>query len=230
MKIRNLSFGYGDKTVLDNISLDFSPDKVNVILGQNGAGKTTLFDLISGALDSKGGIIDAPREEEVVYQLQSVPFLYILKGKDIVKLFFQTDFRSKDAKSAFKTLDQREEFLLKKLWETPYGKMSLGERRWLIVSLICQMDRKVYIFDEPTSGVDPDSRIKILKRIEDLAKKDGRLVLMSTHILHELEYVDSWLYLLNGGTISFQGSYTGFLEETGTTNPDVAFNILIGVM
>ncbi|WP_409271303.1 AAA family ATPase [Neobacillus sp. SCS-31] len=230
MKIRNLSFAYGNKKVLNEISLVFASDKVNVILGQNGAGKTTLFDLISGALDANGGIIDAPREEEVIYQLQSVPFLYILKGKDIVRLFFQTDFRRRDSKAAFKTLDQREELLLKKLWDTPYGKMSLGERRWLIVSLICQMERKVYIFDEPTSGVDPDSRIKILKRIEDLAKQDGTLVLMSTHILHELEYVDSRLYLLNGGTISFQGTYVEFLEETGTTNPDVAFNILTGAM
>ncbi|MDP4147415.1 MAG: AAA family ATPase [Bacillota bacterium] len=212
--------------MLSNLSVEFETKKVNVILGHNGAGKTTLFDLLTGVLIPSEGIINAPHENEIVYQLQGIPFLNILKGKDIVSLFLKSDVNkeiSKITMESFHSLDTREKELLERLWNLPVGKMSLGEKRWLIVSLICQMDRKLYIFDEPTSGVDPDSRIKLVKRLEELSKKENTLVLMSTHILHELEYLDCILYLLHNEKIIFQGTYNEFLTLTETKNPDIAF-------
>lgn len=109
------------------------------------------------------------------------------------------------------------------LWNTEYGNISVGERRWLLITSLCEIKRKLYIFDEPTSGVDPDSRIHIFRRLELLSTQEDTYVLLSSHNLHELQYIQYKLYLLHQGKIAFQGSYQEFLDQAGTDHPDLAF-------
>lgn len=84
----------------------------------------------------------------------------------------------------------------------------------------------MYIFDEPTSGIDPDARLFILESIDNLVKK-GKLVVMTTHILYELEYIDCKLYFLHRGNILYAGDYISFLNKYNTQNPDVAFQLFL---
>ncbi|MBE2925522.1 AAA family ATPase [Anoxybacillus flavithermus] len=113
-----------------------------------------------------------------------------------------------------------------KLWDRKIGHMSVGERRWLLIRSICQLERELYIFDEPTSGIDPDARLFILESIDNLVKK-GKLVVMTTHILYELEYIDCKLYFLHRGNILYAGDYISFLNKYNTQNPDVAFQLFL---
>jgi ABC-2 type transport system ATP-binding protein len=229
--IRNLSFAYpNQQKLLKNLSMTFIPGRVNVILGLNGAGKTTLFDLISGVLPKAEGLIHLPLENEILYQLQGIPFLTNLKGKDLVNLILKADFKNKIKvimPDHITLTDEREKQLFAKLWNTRYGDMSLGERRWLMVSLMCELNRQLYLFDEPTSGVDPHSRLNILKRMERLSKRDGTIVILSTHNLHELEYIDCQLFLLHEGSLLFDGSYRQFVSAGEGNNPDAAFNYYV---
>lgn len=228
MMIKNGYFRYKNskKYILNDINLTIKPKQVNIILGLNGAGKTTLFDLIAGILKRPEGFIEMPSPKETIYQVQGVPFLSSLKGKHIVRLFLKTDKDYKGEKIEPASLlteadNDRELNKVNHLWNMEFGQMSPGERRWLIVSCICKINRKVYIFDEPTSGVDPNSRISILKKIKELAV--NKTVLYSTHIMHELELLDGNICVLHEGRIRFEGSYQQFLKAANTENPEKAF-------
>lgn len=232
LKLKNVSYTYrnSDLKVLDNINIEFKKSVVNVMLGLNGAGKTTLFDLICGIYKRPEGFEEVPSSSEILYQLQGVPFLTTLKGKDIVKLLLKADGArvvNLSMATQLSGMDQQEIDLMRRLWHTKYGDMSLGERRWLMITSMCEMKRKLYIFDEPTSGVDPESRLKIFKRIERLCLDRDKMVLMSSHNLHELSFLNCYLYMLNKGKVIFQGSYMEFLEYGNTQNPDEAFTKVI---
>ncbi|WP_433745918.1 ATP-binding cassette domain-containing protein [Falsibacillus pallidus] len=233
MNIKNLSFSYQNRSVLKNVNIEFKKNKTNVLLGLNGAGKTTLFDLMTGVIpmSENSCFKNFPSYDEVLYQLQGIPFLTTLKGKDLVKVFLNSDYKNRNSKKPLKAqfdlTDGREKGLLDRLWELEFGKMSVGERRWLIITTICHLDRKLYIFDEPTAGIDPDAKIKILKRIEDLSNKKDSFVILSSHQLHELKYIDCHLFFLHQGEIIFNGSYNEFISFTNTENPDQAFYEMI---
>ena len=106
------------------------------------------------------------------------------------------------------------------------GKMSFGERKWLFITLLSIIDRKVYIFDEPTSGVDPSSRRKIFRKIKRLID-DGKVCIISTHQLQDLMHIDCHLIMLHCGRIVFEGDYKEWLKSYNTTDPDEVFELMI---
>lgn len=228
MKLGPINFKYKKQSepLLKNILLNLQKGKLNVIIGMNGAGKTTLLDVISGLHDVKD--FKAPyRIDEIVYQLQGIYLAPSLKGKDVLRLILKSNSPTEsfsNLKEAFiKKLTPTENKMLEKLWVLEYGKMSIGERRWIVIRAITELDRKLYIFDEPTAGIDPASRPIIIEALERLAAKENVYVIMSTHILHELAYVKGQINFLHEGSIMFEGDYQAFLRENKTDNPDIAF-------
>ncbi|AWB45430.1 hypothetical protein DCC85_15180 [Paenibacillus sp. CAA11] len=97
-----------------------------------------------------------------------------------------------------------------------------GERRYLSILAVTLIQRKLYIFDEPTSGVDPEARVQILRRIEQLVQNPEVIVLLSTHTLHEFSNIDCKIHLLHQGRMQFEGSYEEFVHNEAD-NPDLAF-------
>ncbi|ADU29428.1 AAA family ATPase [Evansella cellulosilytica] len=234
IEIKNLNFMYKNTSekILDDMSLKFSSGKVNVIIGHNGSGKTTLLDILSGAINRPSEVYNAPPQKDIVYQLQGVLFPLSLKGKDYVRIYINTDHKKKSNNDLYNTLleeciNDRERYMLKKLWHLPFGAMSVGERRWLTTISICLLDRALYIFDEPTSGVDPEARVNILRRIDKLSSIDDKLIVLTTHTLHEFKFIKCQLYVMSEGKIVFEGSYDDFLKNARTDNPDKAFEIII---
>lgn len=231
--LENVSFHYpkSERYILNNLCATFSSKRINVIVGLNGAGKTTLFDLLVGIHSVNCGIRNFPNSEDVLYQVQNVPFLGSLKGKDIVKFLINCDYHASYKKMeqplVLESMDEKEKETMQRLWFTRFGDMSVGERRWLIITALCELKRKVYIFDEPTSGVDPESRLKIFNKIEVLNQQENTIIL-STHNLHELEFLDCEIFLLHQGRIIFKGSYSQFQQEGHSLNPDEAFRHLVG--
>lgn len=222
----NYSYKKQKKPLLKDVRLHLKKEKMNVIIGPNGAGKTTLLDIISGLHDVKD--FTAPfKRSDIVYQLQGMYMPPMLKGKDLVRLILKTDAPNRPfvelAEQFTNKLATREKQRLDKLWDVKYGDMSVGERRWIIIRSVTELNRKLYVFDEPTAGVDPASRPFIIEALENLTQKDDVYVIMSTHILHELAHVDCQINFLHEGEIAFQGDYVSFLEENNSENPDVAF-------
>jgi len=225
--IKHLSYSYPKTrtTVLEDISLDLDTDKINVILGLNGAGKTTLFDLISGVIPRPKEIQGIKTTDSILYQVQGVPLLSSLKGKDIARLILKSDYKYQGKTLTYKSLvnndsNENEIKKAKRVWNMMFGKMSPGERRWLMISSYCRIDRSIYIFDEPTSGVDPNSKVSILNQIKSLSSK---IVILSTHILHDLKQLGGNIFVLHEGKIVFKGDYEEFLNIGDSENPDISF-------
>jgi len=231
MKLERVTYQYekDERKILDDITLNFSKEKINVVLGVNGAGKSTLFDLITGVTKPKEGFIENYPQHETCYQLQGFGFPPIFKGKDIVRLILNTDVNGKyqsyeDLLSS--SLDSRDKEKLERLWTLSIGKMSTGERRWLAISTMCLLERKLYIFDEPTAGLDPEARKVVLSKINSLVNGDNAIII-STHILHDLEEMDCKIFFLEGGRLKFEGDYKSLLKEYNTDSPNIAFEKVI---
>lgn len=229
ISIHNLTFQYkgSARKNLDHLSVDFHPGIINVLIGKNGSGKTTLFDLITNLIKRPKEIQGVPEDKEIIYQLQGLLFPNILKGKDLFRFFLYTDHKNEIKLSKAPYLDEHmapsEKELMERVWDTKYGQLSIGERRYLSILAITLMKRKLYIFDEPTSGVDPEARVQILKRIEALSLQTNAVVLLSTHTLHEFENIRCKIHLLHQGKLRFEGSYSEFIESSQHHDPDQAF-------
>lgn len=227
MKVQNLCYKYSnaEKETLQNVSFELSKDKLNVLIGLNGAGKTTLFDCMTETLPIKKGALKLPSITEILYLTQNIFYSSELTGKDMA-LFLGSlgklkNFRSKD--KYLKSLNTlREKDLFNHLWDMRLGKMSVGERKWLFVMLLACIKRKLYIFDEPTSGVDPSSRRNIMKKLDELVN-EGSTCLISTHQLHDLSHINSNVIFLHSGEVLYQGDYHEWLNNFKTEDPDQAF-------
>ncbi|WP_232695393.1 ATP-binding cassette domain-containing protein [Brevibacillus daliensis] len=230
--IENLSFTYpkADRPALQNMSIRFETGLVNVLIGLNGAGKTTLFDIISGLYKPQHGhITNLPHIQDMLYQIQGTFLSALVKGKEYIRLIYNISGKKfiNDENYIIEQMNlksDREKELLKDLWNKKIGQMSVGERRWLYVITLTQLKRSLYIFDEPTSGVDPSSRIKIYKRIEELSQMEGNVIILSTHHLHDLKFITCKINVLHKGSILFEGDYQSFISLYGSENPDIAFD------
>jgi ABC-2 type transport system ATP-binding protein len=230
MRVVELSYGYpkSKQPVLHKVSFNIKQGKLNVLIGPNGAGKTTLFDLMARVIRPDEGLLDLPPLREILYQTQNPYFSHGLKGKDIAQFVARISGQRvvRDYTAYEDLLLERERAMLRRLWEMKLGLMSVGERKWLITLFSSIIPRKLYIFDEPTSGVDPVARLYILQRMKQLVA-DGNSVILSTHQLHELEGIDAHLIFLHQGMIIYEGDYHHWLKRTGIENPDQAFELMI---
>lgn len=227
MYVKNVSFQYKKATdfALKNVTFEIKKDKVNAIVGLNGSGKTTLFDCMTKVLPSNGEF-KLPLVDDILYQTQSLFFSPSIKVKDFVQFVRRIDNKKgvNDVNEFQDSFGKEEYNFLVKLWNKKIGTISIGERKWVFMMMLSQLERALYIFDEPMSGVDPKSRLKMTKRIQELVMKKKTCIL-STHQLHDLAHFNCHLILLHNQTIKYEGDYLDWLGKYNTTNPDIAFEM-----
>jgi ABC-2 type transport system ATP-binding protein len=184
------------------------PKTINILLGQNGEGKTTLFDVVSGLIRTDAQIEGRVSEKDILYQIQGVPILSTLTGKDLAELILcssgQYRFGDMSPHLFEKRMENDKESFNKVqyLWRMQYGKMSPGERRWFTILLYCLLDKSLYIFDEPTAGVDPYSASQIMDQINLLQEKNGKTILIATHRIDDLRQLSHFqIHALSHGKI-----------------------------
>lgn len=233
IEIRDLTYHYhkARHAILDRLSLTFQPGELHVLIGHNGAGKTTLFDLLTRLLHTNTIIKGLPNKQDMVYQVQGMMFPTTLTGRDLFRFFLHTDYRNeiRVGRDPYQDsyMNSNEVDFMQRVWNMRYGDMSVGERRYLTLLAITLMKRSLYIFDEPTSNVDPEARVRILNRVQRLAEDHEKLVILSTHTLHELRHYHCRIHALHRGKCTFEGTYSQFLEHFGNEDPDIAFSHMI---
>ncbi len=209
MKMTHLTFTYpgASENLLDDLSLDIVPGTVNILLGMNGAGKTTLFDIIAGLIPLKDAIRQPIPRQNILYHIQGVPMLHTIRGKDLAELILCGSgcYRPRDLSpllfAPLFTDDRQTMQKIAGLWNRQYGKMSPGERRWFTILLDCLLDKTLYLFDEPTAGVDPLSAAQIAAQIERL-QRTGKSVLLTTHRVEDVRlFAHYHLHMLDRGKI-----------------------------
>lgn len=226
--VKNLRFGYkqSNQKILKDVSFTLKKDKVNAIVGMNGAGKTTLFDCLTGILQPEQGEINLPPIKDILYQTQSLFFSPSIRVRDFINFILRLD-----RKSGIKSSDELSQIYgdtefkrIQNLWDRKIGSISVGERKWLFLIMLSELERSLYIFDEPMSGIDPSSRLRMTKQIENLIYKKNKICVISTHQLHDLSTMNCHLIILHNGTVKYEGDFQKWLKDSGTDNPDKAFD------
>lgn len=194
-KINNLSFKYpNSKMILNNISFDIEEGKLYTILGKNGIGKTTLFNCLLRFNDSyKGEIllnnndIKLLKEKDIAKLVSYVPqstnctfdytvFEYVLMGTaSNISLFSSPSKKEETAvKQALKELN------ISKLSDKKFNELSGGEQQLVLIARAIVNKPQVIFFDEPTSHLDYENQIKVLRILNKL-KNNRYTIVLTTH-------------------------------------------------
>ncbi|MFT8907719.1 MAG: ATP-binding cassette domain-containing protein [Lentilactobacillus diolivorans] len=211
--IKNLQMNFKNKVALKDVSMKLESGSVIGLIGPNGAGKSTLLKILSTTLLPSSGsvslnginIVKHPNQMRCVLgylpqQVPSYPQLtafeyleYIASLKGLPKKQVTSQIRGLLERFSLNTTGKR------RLKDFSGGML---QRVGIIATLLG--DPKVIIVDEPTVGLDPIQRVVLRDVLSELAK--NRIVVMSTHIISDVEAVSSNLVMLNHGRLAFQGT------------------------
>lgn len=201
LELKNVSKSYGPKKVLKNINLSIEEGKIVGLLGPNGSGKSTMIKLINDLLVPDSGEILIKGEKPGMASKKIIAYLpertYLNQNWTVRETlsFFQDFYDNFDREKAEK--------LLKKLGikETDALKtMSKGTKEKVQLILVMSRNADLYILDEPIGGVDPAARDYILDTILTNFK-DGASILISTHLISDVERILDDVVFLSDGTI-----------------------------
>ncbi|GKT03334.1 ATP-binding cassette domain-containing protein [Furfurilactobacillus entadae] len=211
MEIQNFSYQLPSGVSLyDHLSVHFSKDNVNVIFGPNGIGKTTLLDFIAGVNQRPvENFVDFPAGDEIAYQLQGVPFIGEATVFNTMKLIAEIE----NPREKFTVSDLPDE--LKRFVDVQFRQLSGGQRRLVIIEAVSRLERTLYLFDEPESGLDPKMARQVMMKLKALNQR-GKMVIATSHQFQNIDDMFNLIFL-NAGKILFTGSAKEFLAA-GQTN------------
>lgn len=220
--ITGLTKRFGRLEALRGLDLTFAPGRITAVVGPNAAGKTTLIKAILGLVrpDRGGGVVEVDGigvgtgpayRERIGYMPQAARFPEHLTGREVLR--FLRDLRGPRA-----TLDEEliERFRLEPSLGKPIRTLSGGTRQKLNAAVAFLFRPSLLILDEPTAGLDPVAA-GVLKDKLLRAPAEGATVLMTSHIMSEIEELAQDLVFLMEGAIAFQGPVQALLAETGET-------------
>jgi ABC-2 type transport system ATP-binding protein len=236
LEIADLSFRFGNKTALDDVSFSVGLGQFKVLLGPNGAGKTTLFSLVTRLYDSVQGQIqvrginlrDNPHmalaRMGVVFQQSTLDLdlnvrqnllyhaaLHGIKKSDAIE-------RIETELTRFGMLDRQNEKV---------RELNGGHRRRVEIARALMHSPELLLLDEPTVGLDVHSRRDIVEHVHRMAREQNIAVLWSTHLIDEI-YDDDRVIILDQGRICADGTVPEVVAETGTKNIADAFDEIVG--
>ncbi|WP_062211019.1 ABC transporter ATP-binding protein [Demequina oxidasica] len=200
---RELTVTYGDTVALSSVSVDVREGEVLAVVGGDGAGKTTLLRALAGAVPASAGAVDAP-------SLSSIGFMPTAAGvwRDL-SVDQNIDFVASAQGVTGATLAERREQLLadtglEGATKRLAGQLSGGMRQKLAFALAMIHRPPMLILDEPSTGVDPVSRVDLWRMISQAAV-DGAAIIMATTYLDEAERA-SRVLVLDGGEVLLAGT------------------------
>ena len=215
IEINNITKEFGRLTALDGVSLELEKGQIVGLLGPNGSGKTTLIKILNGLLTPTAGNVTINGMEPGVGTKRIVAYLpdrnalpdYMTTAQ-LMELYqdFFTDFNRDEAETMIGELgiDLKQQM----------KKMSKGTREKLQLCLVMAREADVYLLDEPIGGVDPATRDYILRTIISNYNEDA-VVLISTHLISDIETVLDDVVFLKEGKIVLHKKAEDIREETG---------------
>lgn len=218
LKIDNLSKDYGNRKVLDNLSLHISPGEIYGLLGPNGAGKTTTINILCNLLHPDRGDITInhlPVSETTKSLIGVAPQENLLYKS--LSCAENLSFYGKIYGLSRKNLQERINICLQAVnladrANSPVETLSGGMQRRLNIAVALVHQPKLLILDEPTTGLDIEARYEIWDLIR-LLQSQGMTILLTTHLLDEAERLCNKIGILKGGSIIAQGSLDKLRES-----------------
>ena len=224
-EFKNVTFGYNEKTVLDNISFKINSGTTTGIVGKSGAGKTTIFNLLCKLYNIKDGEIliddnninnlDEESIRDNITIISQNPYIFNMSIKDNLKLV-KDNVTDKEIKEACRLacLDDYIETLPNK-YDTVVGEggvtLSGGQRQRLAIARALVQNTKIILFDEATSALDNETQSKIQTAIDNL--KDDYTVIIIAHRLSTIVNCDNIL-VLEDGKITASGTHKELMKSS----------------
>ena len=214
LEVSHITKSYGNNKVLDDVTFSIPKGKIVGLLGPNGSGKTTLIKLINDLLKEDSGIIKVNGLDLGVETKKIISYLpdknYLNNNMTVLELLnyfkdFYEDFRIDKAKELIGKLDLDLNQKLK--------TMSKGTKEKVQLILVMSRKAKLYILDEPIGGIDPAARDYIINTILTNFSNDASL-LISTHLISDLEKVLDEVIFLKNGKVVRSGSTDEIRKET----------------
>jgi ABC-2 type transport system ATP-binding protein len=232
----NLSFRYGDKPVLREVSFALTSGRFHALLGPNGAGKSTLFGLLTRLLALQQGNIfmagqslkkqpaDAMRQIGVVFQQNALDLDLTVRQN----LQYHAALHGLSRKEARARGDRElERFSLLDRANDAVRQLNGGHRRRVEIARALLHEPSLLLLDEPTVGLDVASRKALNEHVRTLCKEDDLTVLWATHLIEEVRAEDRVL-ILHQGQLLADGKGQAICEAAGTRDLAETFHSLTG--
>jgi len=207
---------YGRLLAVDALSLEVPAGVVAGFIGPNGAGKTTTMGMLLGLVDPTGGtgtVLGANLEHPALYLgrvgalIEAPAFWPGLTGVENLRVLARLG-----GHDTSRIPDVLDVVVLGARGSDRFGEYSFGMKQRLGIAAALLGDPELLVLDEPTNGLDPAGINEVRQFIREIA--DGeRTVLVSSHILSELEQVCDWLIVIDRGSLVYQGPAQGFLGQ-----------------
>lgn len=222
IEAKGLSKFYGPFVAIKDVTFSIPEGQIAAFLGPNGAGKSTTMKILTGFLapsEGKASIagydINSERlkaAEQLGYLPENGPLYQDMTPLELLRFFGEA--RGITAGKLKERIDAViDQCALEQVLEKPIGKLSRGYRQRVGLAQALLHDPSVLIMDEPTAGLDPNQIRDFRKNIKEIAKK--KTILMSTHILREVEAVADHVLFIHEGKLVFDG-HPNELKEKGS--------------
>lgn len=216
----DLSFDYGEHRAVDRVSLHARAGEVFALLGTNGAGKTTTLELLQGYRTPASGTVrvlghDPARQgrrlrRRTGFMLQEAGLIPGLTAVEALRLWQRISSRVDDPDTLLKRVE------LSHRADMPVDQLSGGEKRRLDVALTIWGRPDLIVLDEPTTGLDPESRTTLWDLVREL-RDAGTTVLLTTHYLEEAEGLADRIAIMHDGRVALAGAIGEVLDSHPST-------------
>ncbi len=205
LKVEDLSLAYGKQKVLNHISFSFKKGKIIGLLGPNGAGKSSIIKILAGLVYPKTGKLyfeNSPREnfselrDSCSYLIDSPAFYPYLSGKQNLTLINRINNKNNNVDEIIEKVG------LSHAGNKKVKHFSTGMKQRLSIAQAMLRNSPLLILDEPFNGLDPNGFQDLISLLRGLNKK-GTTILVSSHLLNELEQFADDFILLHNGEIAF---------------------------
>ena len=221
IRVENLSKNYGPVKAVRSISFDLDDGQVVGFLGANGAGKSTTLKIMTGYISPTSGNVyyndhniqenTSEIQKDIGYLPELNPLYSEMRVYDYLKFISEIRGISKENfKSAFQKVV--EECALNAVAHRTIGNCSKGYKQRIGLAAAMIHDPKILILDEPVTGLDPNQIVEIRQLIRKLGKE--KIVIMSSHILQEIQATVDRIIIINEGSIVADGSSDSLLSDT----------------
>jgi ABC-2 type transport system ATP-binding protein len=217
--VRGLKKSYDDVVAVDGLDLEVRNGECFGLLGPNGAGKTTTIEICEGLLSRDAGDVvvlgrtweknAGDLRERLGIQLQDTQLAEKLTVRETIDLFRSFYHRSRDANEVIEIVQLTEKR------DARVGTLSGGQKQRLAIACALVGDPELLFLDEPTTGLDPQSRRQLWGLIEDF-RATGRTILLTTHYMDEAERLCERVAIVDHGHVIALGSPGELIETIGS--------------
>jgi ABC-2 type transport system ATP-binding protein len=223
VKIQDLSKSYDGYEAIQNLNMEIHEGEIYGLLGPNGAGKTTIFQTMMGQLKPTSGEVRILGEDafkdtfevsrEVAFLPADIRFYDNLTARQNMEYLGKLVEEDPDIDRLLELVN------LQDVADKKVSGFSHGMQKRLGIAQTLIKDPEIILFDEPTSGLDPERKEEFKDLVKRINREDGVTMIISSHILHELEDICDRIGILKDGNIEISGDTEDLVHKhTGVSN------------